>query len=116
MIKTIFEKVNLTAPIEQRRFFNYFNDSVNELCTMFGERFVFGKDEAGKTKEYAPITALEDECAVLPLYSGAIVDNILFLSGAGETYKSEFMRKAENAYLEYWRENAKGRIMKRARM
>ena len=36
----IFEKVNLVIPLEQRRFFNYFNDTVNELNTLY-DGFVF---------------------------------------------------------------------------
>ena len=39
----IFEKVNLTMPIEQRRFFNYFDDTVTELQSMYSG-FVFEKD------------------------------------------------------------------------
>ena len=113
MIKKIFEKVNLTAPIEQRRFFNYFEDTVNELCSMYGEKFVFSNETEEK---YAPPTSLSDKCIVLPLYCDAITDNILFLLGAGETYKSEFLRKSKNAYLSYWNKTAKGRFMKRPRL
>ena len=36
-ILEIFEKVNLVTPIEQRRFFNYYEDSVNELLSMYGD-------------------------------------------------------------------------------
>ena len=111
-ILEIFEKVNLVVPIEQRRFFNYFDDSVNELQSLYGD-FVFIKD-----KKYTPperLTDTEDDIAVLPLYHNAIVDNILFLANAGETYKSEFIRKSKDAYLKYWNDNAKGRRIRRMR-
>ena len=105
----IFEKVNLTVPIEQRRFFNLFADSVSELEAMF-DGFVFCE---GASRSLP--AALTDNNAVRPLYHNAIVDNILFLSGQGESYKSEFLRKSRNAFLKYWRDNAKGRRVKRMR-
>ncbi len=105
----IFEKVNLSMPIEQRRFFNYFEDTVTELQVMYSG-FVFEKDT-----EYKPPDALLDNCVVLPLYSGAIVDNILFLAGGEEVHKTEFIRKSRDAFLKYWNDNAKGRKLKRLR-
>ena len=105
----IFEKVNLVVPLEQRRFFNYFNDTVNELNTLY-DGFVL------ETKgEYTPPKTLSDSVQVLPLYHNAIVDNILFLSGKDEMYKSEFMRKSDRAYKKYWNDNAKGKRVKRMR-
>lgn len=108
-ILTIFEKVNLTMPIEQRRFFNYFDDTVTELQSMYSG-FVFEKDT-----EYQPPETLLDKNVVLPLYHNAIVDNILFLAGQNETYKGEFIRKSKLAYLKYWNDNAKGRRIRRMR-
>ena len=108
-ILEIFEKVNLVIPIEQRVFFNFFEDSVNELQSLYGD-FVFIKD-----KEYTPPKSLTADNVVLPLYHNSIVDNILFLANKGETYKSEFIRKSKDAYLKYWNDNAKGRRIRRMR-
>lgn len=105
----IFEKVNLVMPLEQRRFFNHFNDTVDELCSLYGG-FVFEAEG-----DYTPPKALTDDVKVLPLYHNAIVDNILFLAGQDETHKSEFLRKAKDAYLKYWNDNAKGRRLRRMR-
>lgn len=106
----IFEKVNLVIPLEQRRFFNYFNDTVNELITLY-DGFVF--DAEG---DYTPPKDLSDSIeALLPLYHNSIVDNILFLAGQDETYKGEFIRKSKLAYLKYWNDNAKGRRIRRMR-
>lgn len=111
-ILEIFEKVNLVSPIEQRRFFNYFEDTVNELQSLYGDfgDFVFIED-----KEYTPPASLSDDNVVRPLYHNSIVDNILFLAGAGESYKSEFIRKSNDAFLKYWNDNAKGRRIRRTR-
>ena len=108
-ILEIFEKVNLVVPIEQRIFFNFFADTVNELQSLYRD-FVFIKDA-----EYTPPTSLSDENVVLPLYHNSIVDNILFLANKGEMYKSEFLRKSKDAYLKYWNDNAKGRRIRRMR-
>ena len=105
----IFEKVNLAIPIEQRRFFNYFEDTVTELSSMYSG-FVFEKGI-----EYQLPKALSDKNVVRPLYHNAIVDNIIFLAGGEETHKTEFIRKSHDAYLKYWNDNAKGRKMKRMR-
>jgi hypothetical protein len=108
-IKEIFEKVNLVIPIEQRVFFNFFEDTVNELMSLYGD-FVFIED-----KEYTPPENLDDDNVVLPLYHNAIVDNILYLANKGKNYKSEFDKKANDAYLKYWNDNAKGRRIRRMR-
>lgn len=105
-ILEIFEKVNLSLPIEQRRFFNYFEDTVTELQSMYSG-FVFEKDT-----EFQPPQTLSDENMVLPLYHSAIVDNIVYLASGKETLKSEFIRKSRDAYLKYWNDNAKCRKMK----
>ena len=108
----IFEKVNLVVPIEQRRFFNYFEDSVNELQSLYGD---FGDFVFIKGTEYTPPKTLSDENVVLPLYHNSIVDNILFFATTEENYKSEFIRKSNDAFLKYWNDNAKGRRMRRMR-
>ena len=105
-ILEMFEKVNLVVPLEQRRFFNYFEDTVNELQALYSG-FVFEKDA-----EYIRPETLRENNVVLPLYHNAIVDNILFLAGAGDAYHSEFLRKSNDAYLKYWNDNAKGRKLK----
>lgn len=105
----IYEKVNLVVPIEQRIFFNFFEDTVNELQSLYGD-FVFIKD-----KECTPPKSLTDDNFVLPLYHNSIVDNILFLANQGESYKGEFIRKSKDAYLKYWNDNAKGRRIRRMR-
>lgn len=105
----MYEKISLKAPIEQRKFFNYFDDSVNELMSMYD--IVIAE---GKTFE-APTTDLYGDNVVLPLYHNAIVDNILYMISNEETYKGEFIRKSKDAYLKYWNDKAKGVRQKRMR-
>lgn len=107
-ITEIYEKVNLEVPIEQRRFLNYLNDTVNELMAMYNN-FVINKGS-----EYTPITSLSEKDIVLPLYHEAIVDNIIFLVNGEESRKNEFIRKSRNAFLKYWNDNARCRKLKKA--
>ena len=150
----IFEKVNLLTPIEQRRFFNYLEDSIYELRILYGNSifyqgfsrlmecpadfstnyknyfemqsngFVPVRDaQFADNKKYEkteekdtlinipPPKALDDDIVIKPLYHLAIVDNILYLAGCGDGYKSEFIRKSDAADKENWREKSNdGRI------
>lgn len=105
----MYEKVSLKTPIEQRKFFNYFDDSVNELMSMYDLVII-----DGKTHE-APTTDLYGDNVVLPLYHNAIIDNILFMVSNDTNYKSEFIRKSKDAYLKYWNDKAKGKRIRRMR-
>lgn len=111
-ILDIYEKVNLKYPLEQRRFFNYYNDTVAELIA----RHPLFTLKSGDN--YKPIKSMEDDCQVRDLYIPAIVDNILFFAGqdeSGAVLKQEFIRKAQDAYLHYWNKTAHHKHTKRAR-
>ena len=108
-ILDIYEKVNLIVPIEQRAFFNFFEDTVNELQSLYRD-FVFVEDA-----EYTPPESLLEDNVVLPLYHNSIVDNILYMISNTADYKAEFLRKSKDAYLKYWNDNAKGRRIRRMR-
>jgi len=113
-ILEIFEKINLKIPVEQRTFFNYLNDSINEIAELYGEqkKTVFLKNLI--SEDIVPIRSFDDIIPVLPLYHNAIVDNIFFLYGQGENYKVDFLRKSREAYHYYWSESARNRKIKRA--
>lgn len=106
MLRTIYEKVNLAIPLEERRFFNYIEDTTRELMSMYG-KFVL---EEG-IKEFTPPETMADEFPIRPLYTPAYVDNIVYLATGNETMKSEFLRKSRDAYHKYWSDNAKGKQM-----
>ena len=107
----LFEKVNLRVQLEQRRFLNYLSDTIDELAAKYQDvpKLIF-KDGEKKT-----VSRISDDVGVLEAFGPAIVDNIVFLSGSDPTgaAKSEFLRKADNAYLLYWNKNAKGRSVKK---
>ena len=112
-ILEMYEKVSLRLPLEQRRFFNYFNDSVHEIESLYSS---FGDLVFLRDREFQPIKSLEDENVIRALYHESIVDNITFLAGGDASYKAEFARKAEAAWLKYWNDRAKGRRTLRVRM
>lgn len=102
----IYARVNLTTPLEQTNFFYFLNETIYELETMHGNITV-GDSQLSK------ISNLSDSIAIEPLYHTAIADNILFLAGAGEVYKGEFIRKSDLAHKKIWSDNAKGKFVKR---
>ena len=108
-ISSIFEKVNLIIPLEQRRFFNYLEDTESELISKYGEKFVLEDGASACTHN----NKIDGEINILPQYEKAIANNILYLAGAGELYISEYLRLAEQAYIYYYRKNTKKRRLKR---
>ena len=86
-ILEIFEKVNLVVPLEQRRFFNYFNDTINELLSKY-DGFV-----TEEKTEYAPIKSLSDDNIVLPLYHNAIVETFCSFRGKVKRIKANLYVK-----------------------
>ena len=106
----------LSVSLEQRRFFSYFNQSVQEIEASLGVRRYRSDEEKGRSSflwksgfEGHRVRDLEEECPVLDLYVPALVDNILFLAGQGDTHKAEFIRKAKEAWLHYWNEGSRGK-------
>ena len=70
-LKEIYEKVSLKVPLEQRRFFNFFNDTVAELEALYPD--LLFKEGV----HFTPVHDLADENVVFPLYTPAIVDHLL---------------------------------------
>lgn len=126
-LNTRYEETMTITPMDDMRFLNAYEDTVNELASLF-PGFVFNKTYGHADTEaperswtengmwYKIPDTIEDDNVVRPLYWNAIVDNILFLTGNGtEARKTEFARKARDAYGHYWSENAKGKRLKRLR-
>ena len=86
-------------------FFNYLNESIKEIAALHGDIPGAVFKHSLTAADIVPITALTENpeiLPILPLYENAIVDNILFLCGVGDTHKGEFIRKAKETYLHYW--------------
>ena len=109
ILREIYEKVCLKTRLEERRFFNHFNDTVIELEAMFPGMICDGA--------FTPFEKLTDECNVKNIWTPAIVDNIIFLSGDDKdgTYKSEFIRKAQNAAHAIRKKDGRARHIKKRR-
>ena len=114
-LNQMYERVLLVLPVEQRQFLNRLNDTIIELGGLYGDvpKLLYNPIEDDVYPDGQWINSSDKLTYILPLYHEAIVDNILFLSGAGETYKAEFLRKAHNTWLKYWNVDAKNRNTKR---
>lgn len=109
-VKMIYEKVCLRVAVEQRIFFNWLNDTVEELLALYPEKYILVNGA-----EWERIWSLDDEISVRALYVNGIIDNILYLLGADENLKSEFLRKSNNAYKRYRKEDDGVKFIKRMR-
>ena len=110
-VKQLYERVSLVTPVWQRHFFDRLNDTIIEIGGLYGEvpKLLYEENEDGTFTTEQWVTELDTELIILPLYHASIVDNILFLSNAGEHYKGEFLRKAREAWMKYWNVDAKDR-------
>lgn len=110
-ILQIYENINILVPMEQRRFLDFYNQTILELCSTYSNYVL------KNGKSFSPVESLSDDSVILPLYDDSILDNIIYLSGNDKTgvLKSEFLRKSSNAHTTYWNENAKNKHIKRAR-
>ena len=90
--RIIYEKVCMHTALEQRRFFNYLDDTCIELLALCRK-----KAKAYEDKEYKAAERLSDYINIKGIFIPAIVDNILYLAGLGDVYKAEFLRKANEA-------------------
>lgn len=106
----IYEKVCIVKPVEQRLFFHRLNDTVMELLALYPAKHVLLNGE-----NWEKVNNLEGTLSITDIFVPAVVDNILYLSGAGDVYKSEFLRKAENADKRCRTCDGKIKIMKRGR-
>lgn len=116
-ILQIYERVCLVKPIGEREFFDRLNDTIREIEGLYGDepKILYKRDGDGHYLTYGWVRTFDDEINLLPLYHTAMADNILYMSGAGDIYGQEFLKKAREAHLTYWNRNAKGRRVRRAR-
>lgn len=106
-IREIYEKVCLRQPLLERIFFHRLNDTVSELLALYPEDIVLIDGQS-----WHPVMSLKGAISVRSLYIPGIVDNILYLSGAGEQYRTDFLEKAKNASSRY-RSGDTVRVIKR---
>ena len=98
----------------------YFVIESNGFVKNLSETYVDNKVYEETEKEnplvnIPPPRDLADDIVVKPLYHIAIIDNILFMAGCGETYKNEFLRKSDLAHRTDFSRNTKCRRFRRAR-
>lgn len=96
-IKKMYEAVNLRTPIDERTFFEYFNESVAELVLKFKAKYIFTDDEKEKNPQ---ISSLNEDNPIFDLYHIAVLYNILYLCGLGDAYKTMFLSYSEEANLQ----------------
>lgn len=113
-IKKMYEYVNLRLSIDERTFIAFFNETVADLVLLYEAKYIY-ESEDNNTDEIPKIDSLGDDNPIFEVYHIAILYNILYLCGLGDNFKSEYLQKAESAYLKKWNEASgkSGVILKR---
>lgn len=108
----IYEKINLKLPLEQRRFFHYLNEVINELITRYGAEYVL--DDAYREKGFMPIESLNDPLQIKTQFVNPVLYGITALADPqNQTAKAEEIRLADEAYTDVWNAAIKSRTIKR---
>ena len=107
----LFEKVNIRVPLEQRRFFNFLNEVINELISRYGAEYVLESEYADRG--FRPIESLNDPLQLRAHVVNPVLYGILASALGDESAKAEEIRLADEAYAGIWRGGTKGRRIKR---
>lgn len=103
----MYKRIMLDCPITQKEFVAGFNDTVETLCAIYGEKHVCGISAA------SPCTDIYSQSTVLGLYADAILDNIRYLKTKNNDRRVDFLAKAEYAYKTLSRNAPAVRVMRR---
>ena len=90
----LYDRVASVCPIKRREFEEDLACGVNELCAMFGERYV--KEEGGALP-------------VKQAYFTALCSIILFFRTGDPLDRRRFLDRAKEAFITVWRERARQR-------
>lgn len=111
----IYEQIILKFNVEQKKFLIALNNTISELFAEYGEIVFVDNTPPTADIQWSDIVSGLKVC-FKPLFVPAVVDNIIYLlntTADNVGYKQEFMRKARQAFLKYWNDNAKGRRVKK---
>ena len=111
-IKKMYEAVNMRVPIDERTFFEYFNESVAELVLKYKAKYIYTAFD--EETNNPTVSSLKDENPIFDLYHIAVLYNILYLCGLGDSYKTLSLSYADEAHLKKQKErNTDGDFIER---
>ena len=95
-VNEIFITVSSYADVDQFKFLLLFNETINEINLMYPVI-----DNLKTTNDINSFYEYPE------MFVSPIKDNILFLLGFGDKYKSEFIRKMKYAFCGWWKNKSK---------
>ena len=90
----LYQRVNSVCPLEREVFEEDLRCAANELCAMFGEKYVLDEDSDLQTKQE---------------YFTALCSAILYFRTGDQTDRHRFLDRAKNAFMTLWRGRADGK-------
>lgn len=102
--KQLFLRAYEVCPMEEREFLNYLENCLRALLTRYPTALL-AADGDGEIK--IP-TAMNEECGIDELYSGALLQGVVAGATGDAADRAAFFEEADHAYRSLWRRAARG--------
>ena len=90
----LYQRVNSVCPVERTVFEDDLRCAANELCAMFGEKYVLD--------EHSDLSVRQE-------YFTALCSAILYFRTGDQTDRRRFLDRAKDAFLTIWKQRADSR-------
>lgn len=107
VLRTLFERVTRYKPVDTVAFLDYYNDTVQRLLSLYGEKYVL--DSGGRS--VADAVTLDDTSDVRDEYFPCVQRHILYLAGGNADDFAVAREMEENAYRLVWKKLSRGKIL-----
>ena len=102
--KQLFLRAYEVCPMEEREFLNYLGDCLRALLARYPTALLAARGD-GEIKIPA---AMDEECGLDELYSGALLQGIVAGATGDAGDRTAFLEEADLVYRNLWRRAARG--------
>ena len=102
--KQLFLRAYEVCPMEEREFLNYLGDCLRALLARYPTALLAARGD-GEIKIPA---AMDEECGLDELYSGALLQGIVAGATGDAGDRAAFLKEADLVYRNLWRRAARG--------
>ncbi|MBQ8859181.1 MAG: hypothetical protein IJ012_05265 [Clostridia bacterium] len=102
--KQLFLRAYEVCPMEEREFLNYLGDCLRALLARYPTSLLAARGDG----EIKIPTAMDEECGLDELYSGALLQGVVAGATGDASDRAAFLEEADYAYRNLWRRAAKG--------
>lgn len=105
-VKDLYDKVNSVVGISQKDFISSFNETVLQLLTRYGEKYVF--------ENTAPldIESVDDTSDIYAEWRAPILNYVIYQKSGDQLRRQEYDTSLDYAYRTVWRQKLKKKRFK----